>query len=211
MSNKYNTLNYLTKKWGIKEGQKNPIEIANMDRYGLATLFAELKFKKGVEIGVLFGRYSKILCEANPKLKLYSIDPWLSYNEYKDLTTQKNFDKLYERTKSNLAPYNCKIIRAKSMDAVKNFADNSIDFVYIDGNHEFASETNDIHEWSKKVRFGGIISGHDYRKYRYRSFSHSYEVVHAYTSAYRINPWFITSSNKKDPIRSWFWVKNQKI
>lgn len=172
----------------------------------MAELFTDLKFTTGAEIGVLFGRYSKILCEANPKLKLYSIDPWLVYKEYKDLTTQKDFDGMYERTKSDMAPFDCTVIRKKSMDAVGKFKDNSLDFVYIDGNHEFASEANDIHEWSKKVKVGGIIAGHDYRKYRYRSFSHSYEVVHAYTQAYAISPWFITDA-KKEQIRSWFWIK----
>lgn len=203
-----NTLEFVLKKWNIKPGLRHPIEIPSVGRYDLAKLFAELGFTKGAEIGVLFGRYSKILCEVNPKLKLFSIDPWLAYKEYKDLTTQDDFDNLYEQTKTALASFNCKIIRAKSMDAIKEFSDNSLDFVYIDGNHEFASETNDIYEWSKKVRPGGIISGHDYIRYRLTSFSHSYEVVNAYTYAYRITPWFVTSRSRGDPIRSWFWVKS---
>lgn len=202
------TLNYISKKYDIDLKSKSPITIQNMDRIDLAKLFSEINFNKGVEVGVLFGRYSKVLCEVNPKLKLYSIDPWLSYKEYKDLTSQKDFDQLYETTKNNLKLFNCKVIRKKSMDALLDFEDNSLDFVYIDGNHEFASEANDIYEWSKKVRVGGIISGHDYRKYRYKSFSHSYEVVHAYTDAYRISPWFITDSNK-EKIRSWFWIKKE--
>lgn len=94
------------------------------------------------------------------------------------------------------------------MEAVVDFSDNSLDFVYIDGNHQFASEANDIYEWSKKVRLGGIIAGHDYRKYRKSSFSHSYEVVNGYTQAYHIHPWFIIGQNI-DRIRSWFWVKQE--
>lgn len=180
--------------------------IPNFDRNDLASLFTKLGFTSGAEIGVLFGRYSKILCESNPKLKLYNIDPWLAYSGYKDLTTQKNFDDLYEETKQTLAPFNCEIIRKKSLDAVGNFENNSLDFVYLDGNHEFASETNDIYEWSGKIKSGGIVAGHDYRKYKEKSFSHSYEVVNAYTAAYRIAPWFITNG-KKEKIRSWFWVK----
>jgi len=200
------TLKYITKKYKLDLNVKPPIHLFDMGRNDLAKLFAELGFASGAEIGVLFGRYSKILCEANPKLKLYSIDPWLSYKEYFDLTPQKDFDLLYETTKQNLATFNCKIIRKKSMDAVKDFPDNSLDFVYIDGNHEFASEANDIHEWSKKVRTGGIISGHDYIQYRKASVSHSYEVINAYTAAYVINPWFVIGRNV-DTIRSWFFIK----
>lgn len=203
------TLTFIVNKYNLNIGEKSPITIPHFSRDDLALLFTELDFTTGAEIGVLFGRYSKILCESNPKLKLYSIDPWLAYKEYKDLTTQENFDSLYERTKKSMAPFNCKIIRKKSLDAVKDYPDNSLDFVYIDGNHEFASEANDIHEWSKKVRLDGIISGHDYRKYRYKSFSHTYEVLHAYTSAYGISPWFITDG-KTEQIRSWFWIKKHK-
>lgn len=200
------TLNLIINKFNLNLKDKSPITVADFDRNDLAKLFAELNFTVGIEIGVLFGRYSKILCGANPKLKLYCIDPWLAHKEYADLTPQKDFDYLYRQTKKNLAPFNCKVIRKKSIDTLKNFPDNSLDFVYADGNHEFASETNDIHEWSKKVRPGGIVSGHDYRKYREKSVSHTYEVLHAYTQAYRISPWFITDSNKEQ-IRSWFWVK----
>lgn len=202
-----NTLEYVFKKYNLSQGKYSLINISDMGRSELALLFTELGFTVGAEIGVLFGRYSKILCEANPKLKLYSVDPWLSYDEYKDRTPQKNFDELYETTKKNLALFNCEIIRKKSMDAVQMFQDESLDFVYIDGNHEFTSEANDIHEWGKKVKVGGIISGHDYRRYRKKSFSHSYEVVNAYTSAYGINPWFVIGKNK-DIIRSWFWIKS---
>ena len=48
------------------------------------------------------------------------------------------------------------------MDAVKDFADKSLDFVFIDGHHGYDYIKEDIREWSKKVRKGGIVSGHDY-------------------------------------------------
>jgi hypothetical protein len=203
------TLDFIAQKYNLNLVQRSPITIPNFGRNDLASLFTELGFTKGVEIGVLIGNYSKILCEANPNLTLYSIDPWKSYEEYKDLTPQKAFDECYEHSKALLAPFkNCQLIRKKSMDAIPDFNDESLDFVYIDGNHEFASETNDIFEWSKKIKIGGIIAGHDYRKYKERSFSHSYEVVNAYTNAYRIFTWFITD-HSKDRVRSWFWVKSR--
>ncbi len=48
------------------------------------------------------------------------------------------------------------------MDALEDFEDNSLDFVYIDGDHNFKHISEDIYEWTKKVRSGGIVSGHDY-------------------------------------------------
>jgi predicted O-methyltransferase YrrM len=205
-----NTLDYIIRKYNIDSNGKLPIEILKTNRLTLADLFAELGFTKGVEIGVLFGRYSQILCERNKNLHLYAIDPWLVYPGFKTEDSQEQQEALYERAKIKLAPYNCTIIRKKSMDAIKDFEDNSLDFVYIDGNHEFTSEANDIHEWSKKVRVGGIISGHDYKRYLLSSNSHSYEVVNAYTGAYRIKPWFVLGAKNevgRESVRSWFWVK----
>ncbi len=200
-----NTLNYIIKKWNLKPGRRIPVDIPDMGRHELALLFCELGFIKGAEIGVLEAKYSRELCLANPNLKLYCIDPWLNYPEFRTAGKQSDYDAIYENVKKTALP-GMVIIRKKSMDAVKDFEDNSIDFVYVDGNHEFTSEANDIHEWSKKVRPGGIISGHDYAHYYLKSYSHSYEVVNAYTWAYRIDPWFVIGRNK-DRIRSWFWVK----
>lgn len=50
------------------------------------------------------------------------------------------------------------------MDVVKQFKDESLDFVYIDGNHSFQHVVNDLCEWEKKVKVGGIVAGHDYIK-----------------------------------------------
>ena len=53
-------------------------------------------------------------------------------------------------------------IRKKSMEAVKDFEDRSLDAVYIDGEHDEPSVREDIKEWRKKVKFGGYLMGHDY-------------------------------------------------
>ena len=128
------------------------------NRTELAKHFQDLGFKVGAEIGVLAGHYSKVLCTTIPHLKLYCIDSWgMGENRKKPYHL-----KMYEQAKVRLAPYNTKIIYKFSMDAIKDFDDNSLDFVYIDANHEPQFVTEDIREWSKKVRTGGIVSGHDY-------------------------------------------------
>ena len=101
------------------------------------------------------------------------------------------------------------------MDAVKDFENESIDFVYIDGNHGFKFITEDIYEWSKKVRKGGIISGHDYiysSDPRLHHLDVKY-VIPAYTQAIKLKRWYILGSDKKSPgekrerARSWMWIK----
>ena len=53
-------------------------------------------------------------------------------------------------------------IRKLSMDAVNDFENESLDAIYIDGNHRYDSVCNDIIKWLPKLKNGGIISGHDY-------------------------------------------------
>ena len=49
-----------------------------------------------------------------------------------------------------------------SEEASKHFENESLDFVFIDGLHDYESVKNDISYWYPKVKVGGIISGHDY-------------------------------------------------
>ena len=137
------------------------MDINNIEnRTELAKYFVELGFMKGAEIGVEQGVYSKVLCEAG--MELYAVDAWSSYSGYRDHVNQKKLDGFYEKTKELLAPYDCHIIKGFSMDVVKDFEDENLDFIYLDANHNFINIAQDIWHWSKKVRKGGIVAGHDY-------------------------------------------------
>ena len=212
-----NTLDFILKKFNITCDEKTrmPIEIPEIGRKGLAKLFSELDFKTGAEIGVYQGEYSEILCKFNPHAKIFSIDPWRPHLEYTAFIKEKTFSDAYKMAKNRLSKYNCKMIKKKSLDAIKDFKDNSLDFAYIDGDHSFQACTNDIVEWSKKVRIGGIIAGHDYIRHLPRSIIHVYEVVNGYTQAYRIRPWFLLAAKSlQDGViraeeRTFFWVKEK--
>jgi predicted O-methyltransferase YrrM len=104
------------------------------------------------------------LCQANPNLDLYCIDPWYPYREYRDFAKSSTFRSMEGDALERLKKYRCTIIKKMSMDAVKDFTDNALDFVFIDGNHQYEFVRDDIREWTKKVRKGGIVSGHDYYK-----------------------------------------------
>lgn len=209
-----NSQDYILKKFGLHFDDNTlvPIEIPNIGRKVLAKLFGELDLNTGVEIGVREGEYSEILCQANPKLKLYGIDPYIAHKGYRDHIKNESFDAYYETAKTRLARYNYEFVRKFSMDALNDFENQSLDFIYIDGNHDFKNCADDITEWTKKIKYGGIISGHDYTKHRRPTNIHCYEVVNGYTAAYNIRPWFITSSKvvadgvETVEARSWLWV-----
>ena len=209
------SINFILNKYELELAKRDPIIIPNMGRDNLARLFAELNFTSGVEIGVERGLYSRVLCRENPQAIIYGVDSWKAYRSYRDHVSQDKLDGFFETTLQRMSPYsNFRPIRKFSMDAVKDFKDNSLDFVYIDGNHTLPFVINDMIEWSKKIRIGGIVSGHDYRKSkRVVTQNHVVYAVHCFTEAYRIKPWFLLGTKAqnpgmtRDPNRSWMWVK----
>jgi hypothetical protein len=72
--------------------------------------------------------------------------------------------------------------------------------------------------WSKKVRKGGVISGHDYAYGRWKELEpyvlQVKEVIDGWTQANRIFPWYVIGAKSKtkenerrDQYRSWMWFK----
>jgi hypothetical protein len=189
---------YIWKKFHIHRGDSLPFSpwLEGACRNHIAELFGELKFKVGAEIGVRTGEFSQVMCEANPGVKMYCIDPWAPYAR----VSQQRQDRYLRYCRNRLAPYDCTIIKATSEDAVREFKDDSLDSVYIDGRHEFDYVMMDLIMWVPKVRRGGIIAGHDYYEFYAGGVI---TAVNAYTHAHNIQMWYIT----RELTPSFFWVK----
>ena len=200
---------------GIKNLKGQGVEIPDAGRDDLPEFFKAMGYKVGAEIGVDRGEFSEVLCKGG--LKLYAVDPWGVYPDYYRDNLPEKLDRYYEETKQRLAPYDCTLVRKTSMEAVKDFEDESLDFVYIDGHHGFKFVTEDIFEWSKKIKKGGTICGHDYVYTKSQPSSpyacHVRYVVDAYTNAFKIKDWYVLGrknaleGEKRDLWRSWMWIK----
>jgi hypothetical protein len=165
------------------------------NRNHLAQLFGEVGFNRGAEIGVRRGRFSEIMCKCNPNLFLYCIDPWSPIENKYNAERQKQ---IYEFAAEKLAKYNTKIIKKTSMDALADIENNELDFVFIDGNHDFDYVMMDIILWADKVKSGGIIAVHDF----YNGEVGVVKAVEAYTHSHSIRPWFVT----KEHTPTAYWV-----
>lgn len=55
------------------------------------------------------------------------------------------------------------VVAGESTEAAAMFADRSLDFVFIDGSHEYQDILADLQAWHPKVKEGGVIAGHDYQ------------------------------------------------
>lgn len=177
-------------------------------RIELAKYFGKLGFKYGAEIGACFGYYSEILCQNIPGLKLIAIDNW---NNKPNTTREKILGMSGEKvTRTKLAPYGAIVIKKDSLEAVKDIPNESLDFVFIDANHHYQTVRNDIREWSKKVRKGGIVSGHDY--YIFNSGNRGVvDAVDEYVKEHNYEL-KLTERDKKNPVRddrrpSWYFIK----
>ena len=53
-------------------------------------------------------------------------------------------------------------VKLPSVEAGPQYADHSLDFVYIDADHAYSSVVSDINDWKNKVKDGGYIAGHDF-------------------------------------------------
>lgn len=200
-----NTLDYITKRYNITN-PKAGTEILGTRHKDLLEIFRDLDFRKGAEIGVEQGVFAEEICKTNPQLTLFCVDPWQAYEGYFEHTEQEKLDNFHDETVKRLAPYSAKIIREHSEVAYKQFEDSSLDFVYIDGNHEYFYVAQDLHFWIPKVKPGGIVAGHDFRRNSRKFVNDVKDVIPSFAYAKRISPWFIL----REPIEasSWFWIKS---
>lgn len=125
-------------------------------------------FGCGVEIGVQLGEFSSTILKYWRGMHLISVDPWLedAAENYVDIANvpQQQHELRYQATCAKLKPFGARssIWRMTSIEAAPKIADYSLDFVYIDARHDYASVLEDLEAWYPKVRPGGIVAGHDY-------------------------------------------------
>jgi predicted O-methyltransferase YrrM len=165
-------------------------------RLEMAEIFGEAGFKLGAEIGVNTGKFSLHLLQCMKDGKLILVDPWSAYDNCSDRRAECHYQATIER----LSGFNIEAKRMTSMQAVKDIEDESLDFVYIDGLHDFNNAAMDIISWVPKVKKGGIVSGHDY--YHGPDFG-VVQAVDSYTKCNHIDTWYIT----REGVPSFFWVK----
>jgi len=191
----------LHKRFNAGGGWIPPVRVKGFNRVNLACLFAEFGYKVGAEIGVADGRNALTLCQNIPDLTLYCVDPWERYAGNPRAHSTEHQNRCYEVAQQNLEQYNAIFLRQYAEDAYRNFDRESIDFVYIDGNHGFDYVMLDLILWGRLVRPGGMIAGHDYYAFRWAGVV---PAVNAYAAAHNVGEWYI-DDDRREP--SFFWVK----
>lgn len=172
----------------------------------------DLAGKSCIEIGVQQGNFSKEIVLCNPAL-LYLVDPWKhyvdgTYNSLANLESQEAQDALFSGVVKRFSKYpKVKILRKTSVDAVSEFHQASIDFIYVDANHTFEYVLADLFLWYPKIRQNGWLTGHDYHKKRFPGVVKAVEVFMKVTGE---KLGMMTSSLEEDVSLSWAIQKTQR-
>ena len=127
------------------------------------------KPKVGAEVGVSRGLMTRNMLTLIPSIeKYYCVDPWELTEDYdkllKSVGASVDYTRVFQEFYHNTKNFQDKIVVLKmvSMAAVRAVEHESLDFVFIDGDHSYKHVKQDIEFWFQKVKPRGLIAGHDY-------------------------------------------------
>ena len=125
-----------------------------------------------VEVGAWFGKSMCFLATQvallGKQIKLDAVDLWKDtpFEFYNNIISQVGGDLLpvfMNHMKKAGVDHLITPLQMSSIEASKLYLDESLDFVFIDADHETEGVTQDIEHWWPKVKIGGYLAGHDYQ------------------------------------------------
>lgn len=125
-----------------------------------------------VEVGSWKGKSAAFMCveiaNSGKNILFDCVDTWQGSVEHQTGGAHEDPDcvqgTLLLRFQENMSPVTGKFqtIIKTSVDSAAMYADKSLDFVFIDADHEYSSMIQDIPAWLPKIKPGGYLAGHDY-------------------------------------------------
>ena len=135
---------------------------------GLEKLFVEHFGDKeivGAEIGVCLAASTELFMKNVPNIKkYYAIDNYPTYIDWNGADFNEERQSLMKQYAADvLKPYKEKIefVYEDSSDFANSLENESLDFIFIDGDHSYEGFSKDLNNYFSKVKKGGIVSGDD--------------------------------------------------
>jgi hypothetical protein len=165
------------------------------DRRDFAHLCNKHGLVEAVEVGTDRGLFAFDFVTKWKGYTLLCVDPYLPYPEMP-------FDRLPDLVMAvvRLAPFaeHVKFVRETSLGFLSKYDPNArIDFIYIDGAHDYDSVREDVAAWWDRLMPGGILAGHDFDE-------HHPGVVRAVTEFARANDLAIYHTFEAGTTPSWY-------
>lgn len=127
---------------------------------------------KGLEIGAYMGESTHMFLSSGLFRGGFTvIDPWEGPHkglQSKGDIEQFSWDKIKKDFENNVEMFydrnwcDVNVIRGWSQNAHTLIEDESLDFIYIDGDHTYMGVKEDIQNYLPKLKKGGLMAGHDY-------------------------------------------------
>lgn len=128
-----------------------------------------------VEVGAWLGRSTAFMAveiaNSAKKIKFDVVDTWRGnpdeMHHFNDVLSKCNgcaYGKFILNMKAGGVMKYINAIHAASLEAAEEYEDETLDFVFIDACHAYEYITSDINAWLPKVKYGGILAGHDYNR-----------------------------------------------
>jgi hypothetical protein len=143
--------------------------------YGvLSQVINDNKYTRVAEVGIGYGTHAKQVLKSTAVERLLLVDPMAYYpnDAFADdimrqipETPGNNFNELADLIRKELAPWESRYtwLRMPSLSvSSKDIPDESLDCIFIDGDHSYTAVTADLAFWWKKLRVGGQLLGDDF-------------------------------------------------
>lgn len=154
----------------------------------------------GCEVGVSYGFNLVYFLDNLPNLsKVYAIDPYMPYDDGPSgWISQEVMDTVKRLFLINTEQHKDKVvfINMPSDQGYLQIPDNSLDYIFIDGDHSYDAVRRDMKNYFSKVKQGGIFAGHDY------SWGGVQKAVGEFRQTYNIDKPLQGCSNDV-----WYWYK----
>jgi predicted O-methyltransferase YrrM len=151
-----------------------------------------------VEIGCWRGRSTVAICEglaAGPGARAWAVDHFRGDSGAERSVGTIDPNAVRRDFRANTARYDfLTLLVADSVAASATFQDRSVDWVFIDADHAYAEVSRDIRVWARKLKHGGLISGHDFDFHGVRD-----AVLHAFVQVGSHSTiWFTTGRRRPE-------------
>lgn len=121
---------------------------------------------KCAEIGTFKGDFAEFILKMEPST-LHLIDPWVSIMDIParwHAIPQSEMDEIKQSVNDRFSvDARVDIIEKYSTDALDDFEDNSLDWIYLDANHSYSFIQQDLENWWYKLKPGGYLCGNAYQ------------------------------------------------
>lgn len=119
-----------------------------------------------VEIGVRFGFNAEYVLSNFDIDKIYLIDPYCELPYRRDIFSKKQVESYKSEAYKRLEKFKEKCIWLKdySQNVFNQISDESIDVLYVDGDHHYKAVSQDLSLYYPKVKKNGLIIGDDYNE-----------------------------------------------